>query len=234
VLARNAPFVLITLVYSLILGFANTTGALLPSNLAAVGGTQVTAGWLGAGANIASLVVGVGASAAVDGLKRRSRGAFKATIVGATALAGAAFAVYAAALGGLGVPPAVALPVAAAAWTVSSAATGVCIPAYFDFAAEITYPLPEGAMLMLTTTVMNAVSLFCLLAPQASFYAWINWGTAAVSFASAGALYFILPSASPRTEYDLAAAAAEGGGGGKAGRPAAGGGDESSQEAATA
>lgn len=207
VLARNTPFVLITIVYSLVLGFANTTGALLPNNLAAVGGTQVTAGWLGAGANVASLVVGVCASAALDGLKRRSRGAFKATIVAATAVAGAAFAVYAAALGG-SVASSVALPVAAAAWTLSSAATGVCIPAFFDFAAEITYPLPEGAMLMLTTTVMNAVSLFCLLAPQSSFYSWINYGTAGVTFASALALFFILPSKAPRMDFDLAAAAA--------------------------
>lgn len=57
-------------------------------------------------------------------------------------------------------------------------------------------------MLMFTTTVMNAVSLAVLLAPASSFFVWANWATAGMALASAGAIVVVLPTTSPRFEFD--------------------------------
>ena len=213
-MSRNAPYVLLTAVYSLIVGFSNCVGSMLTANLQGGLGlssdaAQVTAGWVGAAGNGGSIVMGVALAAVTDRLRARSRGALKAVLVGACAVCGLAFSAYAAALSG-------ALPVAkwgvgglavvGGAFTLANVALGALIPLVFDCCAEQTWPLPEGSMLMTTTFVMNAVSLVVLFAPAASFFAWANWATAAMALASALALWVVLPTTSPRYEYDCARA----------------------------
>ena len=51
---------------------------------------------------------------------------------------------------------------------------------------------------------MNAVTMVALFIPAQDFFSWVNYGTAAVSLASAFLLYFAVPWSSPRLEYDLA------------------------------
>ena len=209
--ARQPAYLAIAATYSLLMGFSNPQGALLTSNLAMLGASQGASGWVGAGANLASLVVGVAVSAATDALKQRSRGLYKAALVGAAAAATACFSLYACCFGSLpGLPPA-PLWLAAAAFVGANAATGALIPLSFDVAGEHTFGLgPEAAMLMGIVLPMNAVSCVVLFMPAASFFSWINWGVAGVGAASVAALLWWVPLGAPRLEYDLAAEAGEG------------------------
>ena len=66
---------------------------------------------------------------------------------------------------------------------------------------------PQGTVLMTTTVGMNAVSLAVLFTPAASIFSWANYATAAMALAATAALYLLLPTTSPRYEYDCARAA---------------------------
>jgi len=201
----NGPYMAILTAYSLVLGMANTVGALITANLMQVGGNQAIAGWVGFGGNLGSLVVGVTVAALTDRLKARS-GALKAVLVGSTTLAGLSFGLYAVCLSGamasvLPTGPGL-LTLTAFAYAASSIFTGVAIPLYFDLAAELTYPLPEGTMLMGMTTVMNFASMVVLFAPASTFFSWANWATTAVTLLSAVLLAVVLPTNAPRFEFD--------------------------------
>ena len=204
--SRVPAYVVISAAYSLLMGFSNPQGALVTSNLALLGASQGAAGWVGAGANLASLIVGVAASAATDALKARSRGMYKAALVGSAAAAAGCFIVYAGCFGGVpGLGPA-PLWVAAAAFVGANAATGAMIPLGFDLAAEHVFGKgPEAAMLMGIVLPMNAVSLAVLFAPSSSFYSWINWGVGGVGVVAAACLWLWVPQGLPRTEFDDAA-----------------------------
>lgn len=205
----NRGYVAILVVYSLFAGVSNCTSALLTANLAAVGADQATAGWVGFGANSAALVVGLLFGAVTDALKRRSRAALKHVLVACTAGSGAAFALYyllvSGAVGGGGGGGGGLLWAVAAAYTVACALLGASIPIMFDLGAEITYPQPEGAMLMLLTGGMNAVGLLVLAAPASSFFEWANATTAGVGLAGAALLLAFVPSAAPRFDFDVRA-----------------------------
>ena len=58
-------------------------------------------------------------------------------------------------------------------------------------------------MLMGLVLPLNIVTLGVLFAPASSFFAWVNWGVAAVALASAAALYVIVPSTLERLDFDL-------------------------------
>ena len=214
---RNRGYVAVVVVYSLFTGISNATGALLTANLQALGADLATAGWVGFAANIGALVVGVGASAATDLLRRSfGGGAMRVTLVLSVATSGLCFALYTTLLSGAaGSSGAAVLWATAASYCGASALLGASIPIMFDMGAELTYPQPEGSMLMLMTGAMNAVSLLALAAPAASFFVWANPSTAACGLGGAALLWLAVPLAAPRYTFDLAAA---GGGGGAAGK----------------
>ena len=212
--ARDASYVCIMVSYSLVAGFANPQGSLLEPGLAGLGASEGAAGWVNAAAQLASLVVGVGVSAGVDALKRRARWLHKAALVGSVAAAGVTYLLYAAAFA----PPvtaalgSLALPVAAASFCAANGFIGAAIPLWFDSAAERAFGKgPDGAMLMGLVLPLNVVTLAVLFAPASSFFAWINYGVAAVTLASAVALQLVVPSTLQRFDFDMEAAALEGG-----------------------
>jgi hypothetical protein len=202
--AADPGYVCLVVCYSLICGAANPQGALLEPNLAALGASEGVAGWVNAAAQLASLIVGVGVSAAVDALKARAPGLQRLALVAAAAAAGAAYLAYAAFF----VAPvsvALALPAAAAAFVLGNACVGACIPLFFDLAAERAFGKgPDGAMLMGLVLPLNVVTLGVLFAPAASFFAWINWAVAAVCVGSAAYVQLAVPASLARLEFDLA------------------------------
>ena len=148
----NRAFLAIAVSYSLCAGLTNAAGSVLPSNLAQLGATQAQAGWVGAAANIGSILVGCALAAAGDALKRRSAGrASKALVVACAALSGACFGVFAWCCGSSssGGASAAVLWAACAAYCLGMSLLGAQICLSFDLAAEHTFHLgPEGAMLM--------------------------------------------------------------------------------------
>ena len=202
----NRGYVAILVTYSLYVGVSNCTSALLTANLATVGADQATAGWIGFAANLAALLVGLSFGALTDMLKRRSRAALKRVLVACTAGSGVAFSLYYLLVsgtvrgGGGGLLWAVAT-----VYVAACALLGASIPIMFDLSAEITYPQPEGAMLMLLTGGMNAVGIVVLAAPASSFFLWANPTTAAVGLLGAAMLAAFVPSAAPRFEFDASA-----------------------------
>lgn len=206
--ARVPSYVCILLVYSLIVGAANPQSALLEPGLAALGASEGLASWTNAGAQLASLFVGVAVSAGVDALKTRARWMHKAALVCATAGAGVFYLVYAVAFLQ---PPALAgaaLPLAIASFIAANACLGAAIPLYFDSAAEHVFGKgPEGAMLMGLVLPLNIVGAAVLLAPASSFFAWINFGVAGMSLGGAVALAIVVPATLERFEFDADAAA---------------------------
>lgn len=209
--SRVPCYVAIVAAYGLLCGLSNPQGALLTPNLALLGADQAAAGWVGAGANLASITVGVGVAAVTDALKER-RGLFKAALVGSTAATAAFFTVYAGCFGALPGERTAPLPLAAAAFVGANAAMGAMIPLMFECGAEFCFGKgPDAAMLMGIVLPMNVVSLAVLFAPASSFFLWINWGVAAVSIAAAALLYTFVPEGTPpRTAFDAEKAAAVG------------------------
>jgi FLVCR family MFS transporter len=212
-LLANRGYVAIVAVYALFVGCSNATGALLTGNLQALGADLTTAGWIGFSANLASLVIGVGISSATDRLKRAlGGGALKGALVASVAGAGACFVAYTVLLTGAAGASATVLWATAVAYVGASALLGAAIPIMFDLGAELTFPIPEGTMLMFATGAMNAVSLVVLAAPASSFFLWANPATAVCGLGGGLLLLLAVPHSAPRLEYDLAAGG-EGGGG---------------------
>ena len=210
--ARVPSYVCILLVYALIVGAANPQGALLEPGLAALGASEALASWTNAGAQLASLLVGVAVSAGVDALKVRARWMHKAALVATTAGAGACYLVYALAFVAFPQPSAyagAALPLAIASFVAANACIGAAIPLYFDSAAEHAFNKgPEGAMLMGLVLPLNVIGAAVLLAPASSFFAWINWAVAGLALLGAAALAIVVPTTLERFEFDVDAAAA--------------------------
>ena len=98
----------------------------------------------------------------------------------------------------------------ACAYLGASALLGAAIPIMFDLGAELTFPQPEGAMLMLLTGAMNAVGILVLAAPASSFFLWANPATSACGLAGAALLWLLLPASAPRLAFDVAGGAAGG------------------------
>ena len=204
-------YLCIVLVYSLVVGAANPQSALLEPGLANLGASEATAGWVNAGAQLASLIVGVAVSAGVDALKARARWLHKAALVGATAAAGLLYLCYAIAF----VMPAASagssvLTIAIASFVAANAAMGAAIPLYFDAAAEHVFGRApavanEGAMLMGLVLPLNVAGLLVLLSPASVFFSWINWGTAGLALIGAAALTAFVPSKLDRYDFDVAA-----------------------------
>ena len=221
-LARVPPYVCIAIVYSLAIGSANPQGALLEPGLAALGASQALAGWVNAAAQLASLLLGVAASAAVDALKARARWLHKAALVGSMVAAGFCYLLYAVAyvrpgaLAAGGAGGAVALPLACAAYIAANGCIGAAIPLLFDSAAEHAFGRApeggEGALIMGLVLPLNIVGMAVLFAPSSSFFAWINWAVAGVSLAGAAALAAAVPASLERFDFDMAAAGGGGGG----------------------
>jgi hypothetical protein len=213
-MSRNRAFVVICAVYAVIVGVSNCTSSLLTANLAAVGADQATAGWVGFAANLGALVVGVLLGVVTDRLKSR-RGALKYALVATVASSGLGYAAYWLLLSGLG--PAAAgggqgLLLTALAYCAATALLGAAIPVMFDLAAELTFPQPEGAMLMYLTGAMNFVGILVLAAPASSFFLWANPATACVGIAGAALLAIFTPNSAPRFEFDEDAKRAGAGG----------------------
>jgi hypothetical protein len=163
------------LAYSLSMGLANPQGALLEPGLANLGAGEDAAGWTNAGAQLASLLVGVAVSAGVDALKARARWLHKAALVGSVMAAGLCFSLYAAAFAAPLASSNLALAVAIASFVAANAFVGAAIPLLFDSAAERAFGKgPEGAMLMGLVLPLNVVTLAVLAAPASTFFSWIN------------------------------------------------------------
>ena len=90
----NRGYVAIVVVYAVLVGVSNCTGALLTANLGSIGADVATAGWIGFAANAAALVVGVALAALSDSLKRRWPGAMRAVLVCSVAGCGVCYATY--------------------------------------------------------------------------------------------------------------------------------------------
>ena len=195
-----APYLAIALTYSVVGGLTSAQGALLTQNLSQLGATEAQAGWVGAGANLGALLLGVGAARSGDALKGARAGSLKAILVLSALGAGLGYAAFALALAqGWG------LWVGCAAYAAGTAALGVQVCLGFEVAAEHTFGLgPEGAMLMGIVLPANIPQIAAFLLPQSVYFVWVNWAVAGSALASAGVLLACVPSASPRLAFDRA------------------------------
>ncbi len=200
-LAKNRAFMVITLVYSIFVGISNCTSALLTANLQAVGASQATAGWVGFSANAAAMGIGVGLAMLSDYFKS-AKGAIKMVLVSSLLGSGASYTVYALVLGGY-FGDSFSLWTAAISYAIAASFLGAAIPIMFDLSAELTFPHPEGSMLMLLTGSMNLISMFVLFAPSSSFFLWANPSTASIGIFSALCVFFLVPTRVPRFEFDV-------------------------------
>jgi MFS family permease len=206
VMLANRAYVALLLTYSALTGVAGCTGALLTANLEKAGGTLLDAGYIGFAANLFALIGGVLLSLYVDRIKRHSRGALKAVLVGMCCLCGLCFTAYTVLLAGVIMPlgsPSV-LWSAAISFCGATVAMGAAVPLMFEVAAEITFPEPEGAMLVLLTGGNNLVAFAVLLLPASSMLSLANAATGASGVLGALYLYLALPSSNPRMDYDSA------------------------------
>ena len=205
-LAQNAPYLAITMAYSLTIGLSNCAGAMLTANIAPLGGNSSDSGYIGAAANGASLFIGIVLASFADLLKSRApAGSIRVVLVSLLIISGAAFSAYALYIQGDSSGGRARLWTAAAAFVVANVSLSAFIPLAFDAAAEFTFPAPEGTMLMLVTFCMNLVSMGFLFAPASSFFSWANYGVVACCFSSAALLAFALPKNLPRWDFDVGA-----------------------------
>ena len=200
-LIKNRAFMVITLVYSIFVGISNCTSALLTANLQAVGASQAIAGWVGFSGNAAAMGMGVGLAMLSDYFKS-AKGAIKMVLVSSLVGSGISYTIYAMVLGGY-FGNEFSLYIAAISYAFAASFLGAAIPIMFDLSAELTFPHPEGSMLMLLTGSMNLVSMFVLFAPSSSFFLWANPSTASIGIFSALCVYFLVPTSIPRFEFDI-------------------------------
>jgi len=206
-LLANRSYVILLLCYAVGCGLVSVVSTIITSNLAPLGVSQATAGWTGAAGNGGGLILGILAGVAADRVKTVP-GRLKWFLVATVAVSGACFAAFATLLSGVtssgGTPWSTG-----GIWLVTSlfafgiASWCAAIPIFFDLAAEHTYPVPEGAMLMGMTVSMNIVAVAVLSTPAASLFVWGNWATAGVIVFATVLLGVGVNSTLSKMEYDV-------------------------------
>lgn len=196
--------------YAFTAGLSTCQSGLLTQNFLQVGASEAQAGWVGTISLGAGLVAGIAASRLGDAVKARFPWGLKALLCAFAGCGATAFLLFAVCTqwgwGGF--------PLACASFAASQMALSAQICLTFEVAAEAVWGLgPEGSMLILLVTPVNAVQLVGFYVPQAVFFPVANWGTAVAAVLSVPMLLYWIPNTSARLEFDMEQRVTLGGGG---------------------
>ena len=176
----NRDFVVLCGAYGLSGGMSSGWASTLSLNLGTIGVDESQAGLIGVVGTLLGCAGGVVVGGLVDRVRRHKALLVASNSVAALTAAWFALVVQRAMPGASGAPGLAQIFVSAA---LTQLLLSGSVPLFFELAMEVTYPLPEGTVLMIMTGVFNFGGLLILFVPIQSSTALFNWlfaGTTAV------------------------------------------------------
>jgi hypothetical protein len=201
----NKDLMVIAITYGLCNGMMAAWGSTLEINLQPFGYSQQTVGWIGFGSNMSSNLAGVLLGRVVDRYRKHKN--ILVFMTGMGSISAGIFALFV-----QGVIPATSEVAGNGGFILVMITSGACniainsiVPLFFDLAIEVSYPLPEGLVVMVLTVINNMGTMVLLFVPLGTYPVLFNWIFAGSIIFSFGLLLFSLKGVEKRFAVDTGA-----------------------------